>query len=74
MVDTLALLEIQTMPEYPRFIPMRQYNQVELQSPTPDCPFLFLPCASHPSNLEKQRRAKGAAYNDLVAALLKQGR
>jgi hypothetical protein len=73
MVDTLALLEIQSKPEYPRFIPMRQYNQVELQSPTPDCPFLFLPCASHPSKFEKQRQAKGAAYNDLVAELLKQG-
>jgi hypothetical protein len=73
MVETLALLEIQSKPEYPRFIPMRQYGQVELQSPTPDCPFLFLPCASHPSEFEKQRKAKGAAYNDLVAELLKQG-
>jgi hypothetical protein len=73
MVETLALLEIQSKPEYPRFIPMRQYNQVELRSPTPDCPFLFLPCASHPSKFEKQRQAKGAAYNDLVAELLKQG-
>lgn len=73
MVDTLALLEIQSKPEYPRFIPMRQYGRVELQSPTPDCPFLFLPCAIHPSDFEKQRQAKGAAYNDLVAELLKQG-
>jgi hypothetical protein len=72
MVETLALLEIQSKPEYPRFIPMRQYGQVELQDPTPDCPFLFLPCASHPSKFEKQRQAKGAAYNDLVAELLKQ--
>ncbi len=72
MVETLALLEIQSKPEYPRFIPMRQYGQVELQSPTPECPFLFLPCASHPSKFEKQRQAKGAAYNDLVAELLKQ--
>jgi hypothetical protein len=69
MVETLALLVIQSKPEYPRFIPMRQYGQVELQSPTPDCPFLFLPCASHPSKFEKQRQAKGAAYNDLVDAL-----
>jgi hypothetical protein len=73
MVERLALLEIQSKPEYPRFIPMRQYNQVELRSPTPDCPFLFLPCASHPSKFEKQRQAEGAAYNDLVAELLKQG-
>ena len=72
MVETLALLEIQSKPEYPRFIPMRQYGQVELQSPTPDCPLLFLPCASHPSKFEKQRQAKGAAYNDLVGELLKQ--
>jgi hypothetical protein len=72
MVETLALLEIQSKPEYPRFIPLRQYGQLERQSPTPECPFLFLPCASHPSELEKQRQAKGAAYNDLVAALLKQ--
>ncbi len=71
MVETLALLEIQSKPEYPRFIPMREYGQVELRSPTPECPFLFLPCASHPSELEKQRQAKGAAYNDLVAELLK---
>ena len=74
MVETLALLEIQSKPEYPRFIPMRQYNQVELQSPTPDCPFLFLPCAGHPNKFEIQRQAKGAAYNDLVAELLKNGR
>jgi hypothetical protein len=73
MVETLALLEIQSKPEYPRFIPMRQYGQVELQSSTPECPFLFLPCASGPSKFEKQRQAKGAAYNDLVAELLKQG-
>lgn len=73
MVETLALLEIQSKPEYPRFIPMRQYGQVELQSPTPDCPFLFLPCASHPSKFEIQRQAKGAAYNDLVAELLRRG-
>ena len=72
MVETLALLEIQSKPEYPRFIPMRPYGQVELQSPTPECPFLFLPCASHPSKFEKQRQAKGAAYNDLVAELLRQ--
>jgi hypothetical protein len=72
MVETLALLEIQSKSEYPRFIPIRQYGQVELQSPTPDCPLLSLPCASHPSKLEKQRQAKGAAYNDLVAELLKQ--
>jgi len=72
MVETLALLEIHSKPEYPRFIPIWQYGQVELQSPTPDCPFLFLPCASHPSKLEKQRQAKGAAFNDLVAELLKQ--
>jgi hypothetical protein len=71
MVETLALLEIQSRPEYPRFIPMRLYGQAELQSPTPDCPLLFLPCAIHPSELEKQRQAKGAAYNDLVAELLK---
>jgi hypothetical protein len=71
MVETLALLEIQSKPEYPRLVP-QQYGQVELQSPTPDCPFLFLPCASRPSNLEKQRQAKGAAYNDLVAEFLKQ--
>jgi hypothetical protein len=74
MIETLALLEIQSKPEYPRFIPMQQYGQVELQSPTPDCPFLFLPCASHPSKSEKHRQAKGAAYNDLVAELLKNGR
>ena len=73
IVETLALLEIQSKPEYPRFIPMRQSDQVELQSPTPDCPFLFLPCASHPSELEKKRQAKGAAYNNLVAEILKQG-
>lgn len=72
MVETLALLEIQSNPEYPRFIPMRQYNQMELQSPTPECPFLFLPCASRPNKFEKQRQAKGAAYNALVAELLKQ--
>jgi hypothetical protein len=72
MVETLALLEIQSKPEYPRFIPMRQYGQIELQPPTPECPFLFLPCASHPSKFEKQRQAKGAAYNALVAELLKQ--
>jgi hypothetical protein len=72
MVETLALLEIQSKPEYPRFIPSGQYRQVELQSPTPECPFLFLPCASPPSELEKKRQAKGAAYNDLVAELLKQ--
>jgi hypothetical protein len=73
MVETLALLEIQSKPEYTRFIPMRQYGQVELQSPTPDCPLPFLPCASHPSKFEEQRQTKGAAYNDLVAELLKQG-
>jgi hypothetical protein len=73
MVETLALLEIQSKSGYPRLIPIRQYGQVELQSPTPDCPFLFLPCASHPSEFEKQREAKGAAYNELVAELLKQG-
>ena len=33
MVETLALLEIQSKSEYPRFIPMRRYGQVELQSP-----------------------------------------
>jgi len=73
MVETLALLEIQSKSEYPRFIPIRQYGQIELQSPTPDCPLLSLPCASHPSKLEKQRQAKGAAYNDLVAELLRHG-
>jgi hypothetical protein len=36
------------------------------------CAFMFLPCASHPSRFEKQRQAKGAAYNDLVTELLKQ--
>jgi hypothetical protein len=72
MVETLALLEIQSRSEYPRFIPIRQYGQVELQSPTPDCPLLSLPCASHPSKLEKQRQAKGATYNALLAELLKQ--
>jgi len=72
MMETLALLVIQSKPEYPRFIPMREYGQVELQSPTPDCPLLVLPCASHPSKSEKQRLAKGAAYNDLIAELLKQ--
>jgi hypothetical protein len=72
IVETLALLEIQSKSEYPRFIPIRQYGQIELQSPTPECPLLTLPCASHPSELEKQRQAKGAAYNDLVAELLKQ--
>ncbi|MGC2791280.1 MAG: hypothetical protein WA899_04620, partial [Candidatus Sulfotelmatobacter sp.] len=35
MVETLALLEIQSKSEYPRFIPIRQYGQIELQSPTP---------------------------------------
>jgi hypothetical protein len=72
MVETLALLEIQSKPDYPRFIPMRQYNQVELQPPTPECPFLLMPCASRPSKFETLRQAKGAAYNDLVAELLKQ--
>lgn len=72
MVETLALLEIQSKSEYPRFIPIPQYGRVELQSLTPECPLLTLPCASHPSKLEKQRHAKGAAYNDLVAELLKQ--
>jgi hypothetical protein len=71
MVETLALLEIQSRPEYPRFIPNSQYQQVELQSPTPECPFLFLPCASHSSELENQRQAKGAAYNALLTELLK---
>ena len=74
MVETLALLEIQSKSEYSRFIPIPQYGRVELQSPTPECPLLTLPCASHPSKLEKQRHAKGAAYNDLVAELLKNGR
>jgi hypothetical protein len=72
MVETLALLEIQSKPEYPRFLPMRQYGQVEIQPSTPECPFLFLPCASRPSELENRRQAKGAAYNDLVANLMKQ--
>ncbi|MGC2727669.1 MAG: hypothetical protein WA254_00620 [Candidatus Sulfotelmatobacter sp.] len=72
MVETLALLEIQSKSEYPRFIPIRQYGQIELQSPTPECPLLTLPCAIRPSELEKQRQAKGAAYNYLVAELLKQ--
>ena len=72
MVETLALLEIQSKPEYQRFIPMRRYGQVELQSPTPECPFLFMPCASRPSELEKRRLAKGAAYNEILDALWKQ--
>jgi hypothetical protein len=71
MIETLALLEIQSTPEFPRFIPRSQYQRVELQSPTPECPFLFLPCASHPSKLELQRQAKGAAYNALLAEILK---
>lgn len=71
MVETLALLEIQSKPEYPRFIPIRQYGQVEFQSPTPECPFFFLPCTSRPSELENQRQAKGAAYSALLAELLK---
>jgi hypothetical protein len=68
MVETLALLEIQSKPEYPRFIPMRQYGQVELQA-TPDCPFLLMPCARHPSEFEKRRLAKGAAYNEIIDTL-----
>jgi len=71
MVETLALLEIQSKPEYPRFIPMRQYNQVELQPPTPECPILLMPCASRTSELEKQRQAKGVAYNSMVAEVSK---
>ena len=71
MLETLALLEIQSKPEYPRFIPIRQYGRVEFKSPTPECPFYFLPCARHPSELENQRQAKGAAYNALLAELLK---
>ena len=73
MVETLALLEIQSKPEYLRFIPSWRDDQVEPQPPTPDCPLPFLPCASHPSKFEQQRQAKGAAYNGLVAELLKQG-
>jgi hypothetical protein len=72
MVETLALLEIQSKTEYPRFIPMRQYGQVELRSPTPDCPLLVLPCASHPSQQEKRRLVKGAAYDGILDALWKQ--
>jgi hypothetical protein len=70
MVETLALLEIQSDPKYPRFFP-KNYDPEELRS-SATCPFLFMPCASHPSQLELQRQAKGAAYNDLLVHLLKQ--
>jgi len=71
MVETLALLQIQSNAEYPRFFGTHQYYQFELKSPTTACPFYFMPCAQQPTKLENQRRAKGAAYNALLAKLLK---